>query len=81
MKKETQMLNKQSAAKAKEIKKCIKALRKAHHGLSLNEIDSMTKVMIKYCEFHKNAMFAYDGLDITGRHINARIHFGPEVSQ
>jgi hypothetical protein len=41
----------------------------------------MTKVMIKYCEFHKNAMFAYDGLDITGRHINARIVFGPEVSQ
>jgi hypothetical protein len=64
----------------KEIKKCLKKLRKEHGGMSIKEIDNMTKAMISYCEKHKNAMFAYDGLDITGRHINARIQMGPEVS-
>jgi hypothetical protein len=65
----------------KEIKKCLKKLRKEHGGMSIKQIDNITKAMISYCEKHKSCMFAYDGLDITGRHINARIHFGPEVSQ
>jgi hypothetical protein len=62
------------------IQKCIKQLEKSHN-MPIKDIDIMTKAMISYCEKHKSCMFVYDGFDISGRHINARIYFSPEVSQ
>ena len=61
------------------VQKCIKQLEKSE-GMSINEIDEMTEMMIAYANERPGIMFVSDGLDISGRHINARLVKAAEMS-